>query len=95
MTQPTIVFSPLQAGLPAGGGALQVLVRAQAPDRPADLAAVHLPKRLALLVDCSGSMNGQPLEEALRCVSHIASHLRPQDALALAVNDDKVDTLLP
>lgn len=95
MTQPTIVFSPLQAGVPAAGGALEVLVRVQAPDRPADLAATHLPKRLALVVDRSGSMNGQPLEEALRCVTHIASHLTPQDDLALVVYDDKVDTLLP
>jgi Ca-activated chloride channel family protein len=95
MTQPTIVFSPLQAGVPAAGGALEVLVRVQAPDRPADLPAAHLPKRLALVVDRSGSMNGQPLEEALRCVMHIATHLTPQDDLALVVYDDKVDTLLP
>ena len=51
MTQPTIVFSPLQAGVPAAGGALEVLVRVQAPDRPADLASAHLPKRLALVVE--------------------------------------------
>ena len=95
MTQPTIVFSPLQAGVPAEGGALEVLVRVQAPDRPTDLATAHLPKRLALVVDRSGSMNGQPLQEALRCVTHIASHLTPQDAMALVVYDDKVDTLLP
>jgi Ca-activated chloride channel family protein len=95
MTQPTIVFSPLYAGVPSAGGALEVLVRIQAPDRPADLGATHLPKRLALVVDRSGSMNGQPLQEALRCVEHIASHLTPQDALAFVVYDDKVDTLLP
>jgi Ca-activated chloride channel family protein len=40
-------------------------------------------------------MNGQPLQEALRCVTHIASHLTPQDDLALVVYDDRVDTLLP
>lgn len=89
MTQPTIVFSPLQAGVPAAGGALEVLVRVQAPDRPADLAVTHLPKRLALVVDRSGSMNGQPLQEALRCVTHIASHLTPQDALALVLSGKK------
>jgi len=95
MNQPTIVFSPLQAGVPAAGGALEVLMRVQAPDRPADLAVTHLLKRLALVVDRSVSMNGQPLQEALRCVTHIASHLTPQDAMALVVYDDKVDTLLP
>lgn len=95
MTQASIVFSPLQAGVPAAGGLLDVLVRVQAPDQPADLAVSHSPKRLALVVDRSGSMAGQPLDEALRCVQHIANHLSPQDALALVVYDDKVDTLLP
>jgi Ca-activated chloride channel family protein len=95
MTQASIVFSPLQAGVPAAGGVLDVLVRVQAPDRPANLAVPHSPKRLALVVDRSGSMAGQPLDEALRCVQHIANHLTPQDALALVVYDDKVDTLLP
>ncbi len=95
MDKPTIVFSPLQAGVPAAGGVLDVLVRVQAPDRPANLAVPHLPKRLALVVDRSGSMSGQPLAEALRCVEHIASHLTPQDALSMVVYDDKVDVLLP
>lgn len=81
--------------MPAAGGALDVLVRVQAPDRPANLNLPHSPKRLALVVDRSGSMAGQPLDEALRCVQHIANHLAPQDALALLVYDDKVDTLLP
>ena len=56
MTQPTIVFSPLQAGVPAAGGALEVLVRVKAPDRPADLATAHLAKRLASVVDRSFSL---------------------------------------
>jgi hypothetical protein len=56
MTQPKIVFSPLQAGVPAAGGALEVLARVLAPDRPADLATAHLPKRLALVVERSFSL---------------------------------------
>ena len=96
MDKPTIVFSPLQAGVAAAGGPLDLLIRVQAPDQPAQAAATPAtPKRLALVVDRSGSMNGQPLQEALRCVEHIASHLTPQDAMALVVYDDKVDTLLP
>jgi len=95
MDKPTIVFSPLQAGAPAGGGSLDVLVRLRAPQQPADIATTHMPKRLAIVVDRSGSMDGQPLTEALRCVEHIASHLTPQDALSLVVYDHKVDVLLP
>jgi len=95
MDKPTMMISPLQAGVPAAGGAVDVLVRLRAPERPASMAAQHLPKRLALVVDRSGSMSGQPLAEALRCVEHIASHLTPQDALSLVVYDDKVQVLLP
>ncbi len=95
MDKPTMMISPLQAGLPAAGGAVDVLVRLRAPERPAGMAVQHLPKRLALVVDRSGSMGGQPLAEALRCVEHIASHLTPQDALSLVVYDDRVQVLLP
>lgn len=95
MDKPTMMISPLQAGVPAAGGAVDMLVRLRAPQRPEGLKTQHQAKRLALVVDRSGSMSGQPLEEALRCVEHIASHLTPQDAMSLVVYDDKVDVLLP
>lgn len=95
MSSPKIVLTPLQAGVPAEGGTLDVLVRVQAPERQADLPLPHLPKRLALVVDRSGSMSGQPLLEALRCVTHIASHLTERDSMSLVVYDDKVKVLLP
>jgi Ca-activated chloride channel family protein len=81
--------------VPAAGGALEVLVRVQAPDRPTDLAAVHLPKRLALVVDRSGSMSGEPLDEALACVNYIASRMTPADQISVVVYDDQVNTLVP
>lgn len=40
-------------------------------------------------------MNGEPLTEALRCVTHIADCLTPSDQLSVVVYDDKVDVLLP
>jgi Ca-activated chloride channel family protein len=95
MDMPTILFSPLKAGVPASGGTLDMLVRVQAPDRPANTQAQMPSKRLALVVDRSGSMSGQPLYEALRCVEYIASHLTHEDALSLVVYDNKVQVLLP
>ena len=95
MTQPTIVLSPLKPAVPAQGGALEVLVRVQAPDQPADAMATVRAKRLALVVDRSGSMAGPPLTEAMRCVSHIARCLTPGDALAVVVYDEQADVLLP
>lgn len=95
MEQPTIIVSPLKAAIPAQGGHLDLLVRVQAPDLPTDKVVEHTPKRLALVVDRSGSMQGKPLREALRCVMHIASHLTPKDQLSLVVYDDEVEVMVP
>ena len=95
MTQPTILFSPRTSAISAQGGVLDLLVRVQAPDQPADTKTTVTPKRLALVVDRSGSMDGQPLTEALRCVTHIADCLTPADQLSIVVYDDKVDVLMP
>lgn len=95
MHKPTLVFSPLRKAVPAQGGAVDLLFRVQAPDRPADLAIQQTPKRLALVVDRSGSMDGEPLEEALKCVTHIAKHLTPKDDLSLVVYDNRIDVLMP
>ena len=95
MEQPTIIVSPLKAAIPAQGGYLDLLVRVQAPDLPTGKVVEHTPKRLALVVDRSGSMQGKPLKEALRCVMHIASHLTPKDQLSLVVYDDEVEVMVP
>jgi Ca-activated chloride channel family protein len=95
MHKPTLVFSPLRKAVPAQGGSIDLLLRVQAPDRPADLTTQHTPKRLALVVDRSGSMSGEPLDEALKCVTHIAKHLTPKDELSVVVYDSQVDVLMP
>jgi Ca-activated chloride channel family protein len=95
MEQTTIIVSPLKAAIPAQGGHLDLLVRVQAPDLPTDKVVEHTPKRLALVVDRSGTMRGKPLREALRCVMHIASHLTPKDQLSLVVYDDQVEVMVP
>ena len=95
MEQPTMIVSPLKAAIPAQGGHLDLLVRVQAPDLPTDKIVEHTPKRLALVVDRSGSMQGKPLREALRCVMHIASHLTPKDQLSFVVYDDQVEVMVP
>jgi Ca-activated chloride channel family protein len=93
MNQPTLLLSPIKSTVPAQGGSFDLLVRVQAPDQPTALSTPQVPKRLALVVDRSGSMSGKPLHEALRYVMHIALHLAPTDQLALVVYDTKVDVL--
>lgn len=95
MTQATILLTPIKPAISAQGGVLEVLVRVQAPDAPTEAKATITPKRLALVVNRSGIMDGQPLTEALRCVTHIADSMTPADSLAVVVYDDKVNVLLP
>lgn len=96
--QPTVILSPIKSAVPAQGGAIELMVRVQAPDQPAQpegTNAKFTQKRLALVVDRSGSMDGQPLHEALKCVEHIANSMTAQDQMSVVVYDDDVDVLVP
>jgi Ca-activated chloride channel family protein len=91
-TQPQVVITPARSAVPAAGGHLDVLIRVQAPDAPA-AAEPRPPLRLSLVVDRSGSMDGQPLHEALKCASYIAGRLTPDDQVAVVVYDDQIDVV--
>lgn len=96
MSVTTLEFSPLTTAISAEGGVLDLIVRIQACDAPAQFqAATQPPKHLALVVDRSGSMAGRPLAEALHCVEHIAARLTPQDQLAVLTYDHQVSTVQP
>ena len=73
---------------------LDVLVRVQAPDAPAELPKRN-PLHLALVIDRSGSMSGQPLDEAKRCAEFVLDGLQATDRLSLVVYDNQVQTLVP
>ena len=91
---PNVILSPIRAGIPVAGGTLEVLVRVQASSKPESTGQAGVkprpPFRLALVVDRSGSMSGEPLTEALRCVNHIAGRLQPTDEVAVVLYDDHV-----
>ena len=94
--QPTLLLSPLRPVIPASGGTLDVLVRVQAPAQPKEsIAAPRQPLRLSVVVDRSGSMDGEPLREALRCVNHIATRLQPTDQMAVVLYDSRVQVPVP
>ena len=59
-TQPNILLSPLKPAIPAQGGAIDIMVRVQGPEQLEDDKAKVTPKRLSLVVDRSGSMDGHP-----------------------------------
>jgi len=92
---PTLLVSGRRPALLAGhDNTLDVLVRIQAPDAPAAAPQRH-PLNLALVIDRSGSMSGQPLEEAKRCAEFVLDGLQPSDRLSLVIYDDGVDMLVP
>ena len=95
MNQPSIILSPSKPAISNEGGYLDLLVRMQAPDLPEHVENPRPNKRLALVIDRSGSMCGEPLDEALRCATYIANHITPKDQLSLVVYDDDVDVLIP
>ena len=67
-----IVLTPRRAGLLAGqNNTVDVLVRIQTPDAPEGHTSVRPPQAIALVIDCSGSMEGRPLAEARRCAEYV------------------------
>jgi Ca-activated chloride channel family protein len=91
-----IVLTPRRAGVLDGqDNTVEVLLRVQAPDAPPGHAAQRPPQAIALVVDRSGSMSGQPLAEAKRCAEYVLSRLRPGDALSLVQFDHRVQRLWP
>jgi Ca-activated chloride channel family protein len=90
-----LLLEPQRSALLAGHpNVLHVLVRVQAPERPMTLARGK-PQHLALVIDRSGSMSGQPLHEALACARHVIGRLGPDDEVALFAYDDRVTCLAP
>ena len=93
---PTLLLTPRRAGLRAGeDNIVEVLLRVQADDVPAGHAASREPLAVALVIDRSGSMKGQPLAEAMRCAESMCSRLRPADHVSVVDFDHRVRCLLP
>jgi Ca-activated chloride channel homolog len=58
-------------------------------------AAQRAPLNIAVVIDRSGSMAGQPLAESIRCAEMIVDRLTPLDRLSIIGYDDAVTTYLP
>jgi Ca-activated chloride channel homolog len=85
-----------RSGLRAGqDNTIDILVRVQAPDAAEADAAARPPQAIALVIDRSGSMHGQPLDEARRCAEFVVSRLRPTDTVSVVQFDNRVQRLWP
>jgi Ca-activated chloride channel family protein len=92
----SVLLMPRRAGLRDGeDNVVEILLRVQAPDAPPADTPVRPPQALALVIDRSGSMSGQPLAEAVRAASHVAARLRANDSVSVVEFDHRVRCLLP
>jgi Ca-activated chloride channel family protein len=94
MTHPTISLTPLQAARPSGRDTVtDVLIRIT-PAIPADTSP-RPPLNLGLVIDRSGSMEGDRLRYAKQAVNYLVAHLQPTDRVSVIAFDDRVDVLVP
>jgi Ca-activated chloride channel family protein len=55
----------------------------------------RLPVNVALVIDRSGSMEGEPLDYVKRACSHVVDLLSPNDVLSIVTFEETVDILMP
>lgn len=55
----------------------------------------RMPVNVALCIDRSGSMEGEPLEYVKRACSHVVDLLTPDDVLSIVTFEETVDVLMP
>ncbi|MEH6626577.1 MAG: VWA domain-containing protein [Motiliproteus sp.] len=91
----TVSIVPQKAGLISNSNnVVNALVRIEAPDMPTT-PVERAPLNLALVLDRSGSMNGQPMMEAVRCARYVVDHLQQQDRCAIVIYDNEVEVIVP
>lgn len=91
---PTLDLIPLHGAIVAQQPlTLDVLVRITPP--PVTLAADRLPLNLSLVIDRSGSMQGQKMHYARQAARLAVENLLPCDRLSVVLFDDRIETLVP
>jgi Ca-activated chloride channel homolog len=96
MTDLTFDILPQRSAVMAGHSTeLHALVRIQGPKMPAGRDCERKPLNLSLVLDRSGSMEGQAMEEAKRCAAYIIDQLTEADMASLVIYDSRIDVVAP
>lgn len=90
---PSLTLTTERDALPAGGGRVDALVRVDVAF--AGVERDRDPVTLALVIDRSGSMGGEPLDCAKRAAQQALSVLQPGDAVAIVAFDTAVEVVVP
>lgn len=94
MPSTQLILTPQHEAAPSEGGPFDLLVQVKAPEQPS-VAVARKRLRLAIVIDRSGSMSGQPLAEAVRCAQRIIDGLLPDDEAAVLLYDEQVQVPIP
>ena len=72
-----IKFTPEKNGILVDeGNTFDVLFRASSTENDSTKKTQRLPLNLSIVIDRSGSMQGQPLDEAKKCASMLVDRMR-------------------
>ena len=93
----TVLLSALRQGVAKGqDSVVDLLVRVQAPERPAELAGGRRHDlNIALVLDRSGSMRGAAIAEARKAAQFVVDHLEPGDRCGIVIYDNVAELLAP
>ena len=87
-----VTLSAARSALAAGQeNVVEVLIRVQAPDAPKSGLPERQPLNLAIVIDRSGSMAGEPLLQAKRCAAFMIDSLKATDRACVVAYDDRVE----
>lgn len=90
---PRLEIIPGTAARPAAGGSIDALVTVSVDFPPLDVD--RKPLNLALVIDRSGSMGGQPLDAAKQAAQTAVGMLMPGDHVSVVTFDSVIDVLVP
>ena len=87
-------FTPEKNGIVTGSeNTFEVLLRASSDMQQPSGAGKKLPLNLSVVIDRSGSMQGEPLDEAKKCAMMLVDRMSPNDQLSIVSYDNNADVV--
>ena len=87
-------FTPEKNGIVTGSeNTFEVLLRASSDMQQPAGAGKKLPLNLSVVIDRSGSMQGEPLDEAKKCAMMLVDRMSPNDQLSVVSYDNNADVV--
>ncbi len=94
MKEPTLKIIPLRTAVSSDAPTtLDVVVRIVPPELETNIERAKL--NIGLVIDRSGSMQGQKMEYARQAACYAVQQLLPTDRVSVIIYDDEVDVLVP